>query len=412
MSVQEQVQGNVSPLVVADQAAVARDIGLVSASDMKVASKAKAVDPALEKVADDWVSDLLKVDLTSAEGGKQARAAVENVGVSLQQKLAKKSAMLKQQISTLAGSADGSPVANALVGLKVQVDQINPNKFKLLEPGSLGRAFQWVPGVGTSLNKYFTKWQSAGGVIDSIVANLHGGVDQLRRDIDILSDDQVEMRSLTLRLQKTIATAMLLDKKLSEAIAAMAADDERRKILEEEVLFALRQRTNDLLQNLAVNQQGVLTYEIIIRNNRELIRGAERCENVTIKALEIAVVAALALANQRVVLKTIQAVDTTTENLLMQNAAMLKSQGVEIHKMAAGQSLKMDSLKKCFADITGALDDIARFKQEALPQMAARIVEADQMAGEVEKRIIKMERGNAQRPVITLDLEPTSGAAA
>jgi hypothetical protein len=50
-------------------------------------------------------------------------------------------------------------------------------------------------------------------------------------------------------------------------------------------LFALRQRTLDLQQQLAVNQQGVLAIEIIIRNNRELIRGVDRALDVTISRI-------------------------------------------------------------------------------------------------------------------------------
>jgi uncharacterized protein YaaN involved in tellurite resistance len=391
------------PPQVANAAQVALDMGIVPGEQLATAK----VNPETERVANEWLKKVMACDVTNAEQARQTRDAVENIAAPLVQKLASKSAMLKKQISVLSQSAESSPVANALVNLKVQVDTINPNNFKLLEPGSVGRLFSFIPGIGTTFNKYFTRWQSAGSVIDSIVAQLHSGAEQLRRDIEILLDDQVEMRDLTLRLQKTIQAAMLLDTKLAAEIDKLEQGSEQRKFLEEEVLFTLRQSISDRQTNLAVNQQGVISYEIIIRNNRELIRCARRCEEVTVKALEIAVVVALALANQRIVFKTVQAVDKTTADLMVQNSTMLKTQGVEIHKMAAGQNISMDALKQCFGNLTQAMEDISRFKQEALPQMAGRILEMDRMSTETEKVIAKMERGNAQRPTISLDLEPT-----
>ncbi|MDD5165422.1 MAG: toxic anion resistance protein [Candidatus Pacebacteria bacterium] len=404
--IQTQVQPaqTIAPQV-ANAAQVAQDMGIIPGEQLATVK----VNPETERVANEWLKKVMACDVTNAEQTRQTRDAVENIAAPLVQKLANKSAMLKKQISVLSQSAESSPVANALVNLKVQVDTINPNKFKLLEPGSVGRFFSIIPGVGTTLNQYFTRWQSAGSVIDSIVVQLHSGADQLRRDNDILADDQVEMRDLTLRLQKTIQAAMLLDTKLAAEIDKLEQGSEQRKFLEEEVLFTLRQSISDRQTNLAVNQQGVISYELIIRNNRELIRCARRCEEVTVKALEIAVVVAMALANQRIVLKTVQAVDKTTADLMVQNSIMLKTQGVEIHKMAAGQNISMDALKQVFGNLTQAMEDISRFKQEALPQMAGRILEMDRMSTETEKVIAKMERGNAQRPTISLDLE-ASGA--
>ena len=63
--------------------------------------------------------------------------------------------------------------------------------------------------------------------------------------------------------------------------AELSSDDPKYKFIQEELLFPLRQRTQDLQQQLVVNQQGFLAMEIIIRNNKELIRGVDRCLNVS-----------------------------------------------------------------------------------------------------------------------------------
>jgi uncharacterized protein YaaN involved in tellurite resistance len=47
----------------------------------------------------------------------------------------------------------------------------------------------------------------------------------------------------------------------------------------------------------------------------------------------------------------------------------------------------MDALKSAFADINAALDEISRFRQEALPQMANTILELDRMSAAGEERV-------------------------
>jgi uncharacterized protein YaaN involved in tellurite resistance len=106
----------------------------------------------------------------------------------------------------------------------------------------------------------------------------------------------------------------------------------------------------------------------------------------------VAVTLALALANQKIVLKKVQAISSTTEKLIADTASRLKTQGAEIQKQASGSMLDIDVLKSAFADIKSALDDISRYRQEALPKMAQNILEMDQLATESEEQIRKVEK--------------------
>ncbi|MFA6898384.1 MAG: toxic anion resistance protein, partial [Candidatus Paceibacterota bacterium] len=339
----------------------------------------------------------------------QMEAAVESIGAPLVKGLLAKSGLLNRQVGKLATTTEGRPVAKSLIDLKVQVDHINPARYNILAPGAFGRVLSYIPFVGITANRYFTKYQSASGVIEAIVFQMREGAAQLQRDNDFLSEDQAEMRSLILRLQKTVQVARRLDDKLAEKIASIDPESEKCKFLNEEVLFPLRQRIVDLQQNLLINQNGVIVFEVIRRTNRELIRGVRRCEEVTVNALRIGAAASIALADQRVILKSLEAMDETANEMLVQMGQLVKTGVADVNKRASGQSLSLDKLKTCFADVVSAVDDISRFKQEALPQMAQNIAEMDRMAGEGEKVIGRMERGNAQRSTISLELEP-SGA--
>jgi uncharacterized protein YaaN involved in tellurite resistance len=130
-------------------------------------------------------------------------------------------------------------------------------------------------------------------------------------------------------------------------------------------------------------------------NNQELVRGVNRATTVTVSALNVALTVALALANQKQVISKIQAVNETTDSLIAQNAERLRSQGVEIHKMAASANLNPETLKKAFEDIRAALEDISRFRQESLPKMAATIVDLDKLSTEAAQTLDNID--NARR---------------
>ncbi|MCI5159496.1 MAG: hypothetical protein D3906_13900 [Candidatus Electrothrix sp. AUS1_2] len=63
----------------------------------------------------------------------------------------------------------------------------------------------------------------------------------------------------------------------------------------------------------------------------------------------------------------------------------------------------MESLKRAFADIHTALDDISTYRKNALPEMAKNILEMDQMTAEAEAQIRKQEQGNQAAPTMELD---------
>lgn len=349
-------------------------------------------DPALVAQADDVAARILKLDPNDQDAQEKTKAAIESMGIDLQKEAARRSAMLKQPLVQLMKSGeDGGAVAGSLIDLKIQVEDLDPARLNL-DDGFATRLLGYIPGLGTPLKRYFSRYESASTTIDAIIKSLRAGQDQLKRDNVTLLDDQKAMRALTLKLTRAVQLGQLIDARLQGALDVdIASDDPRHKFVGEELLFPLRQRIQDLQQQLLVNQQGFLTMEMVIRNNKELIRGVNRALNVTVSALQVAVTLALALANQKIVLEKVQAISATTENLIAGTAERLKTQGAEIHKQASGTQLSIEVLRKAFGDVRAALDDISRYRQEALPKMAQNIAEMDQLAAESETTIHRFE---------------------
>lgn len=344
--------------------------------------------------ADAQVATLLSIDPADDAARTAAREAVDTMGRDLQTRSATRSRMLQAPLREISRSTeDGGEVAKSLSDLRIEVEKLDPSGLDT-DAGWFTRAIGRIPGVGTPLKRYFMRYESSQTQIDSIVRSLEKGRDQLKRDNITLGDDQTQMRDLTRSLADQIAFAQALDAAVVDKLATeITSDDPRRQFVEEDILFSLRQRTLDLQQQLAVNQQGVLAIEILIRNNRELIRGVDRAIDVTISALQVAVTVALALAHQKLVLDKIEAINTTTSAMIAGTAQRLRTQGTQIHQQASSTMLDMDALKSAFADIDAALDEISRYRREALPAMAGTILELDQLTAETEQAIENMERG-------------------
>jgi uncharacterized protein YaaN involved in tellurite resistance len=352
------------------------------------------VDDAVRAKADEYAAQLVAADPDDQDARVISLDAVEGMGRDLQRRAATKSRMLQAPLRDLARETEeGGPVAKSLADLRLEVEKLDPTALEL-EPGLFNKVLGMIPGVGTPLQRYFMQFESSQGVIDAIIRSLESGRDQLKRDNVTLNEDQKSMRELTLTLTDQVALAQAIDQAIGRRLDdEIAPGDPRRQFIEEELVFVLRQRTMDLQQQLAVNQQGVLATAIIIRNNRELIRGVDRALDVTVSALQIAVAVAMAVAHQKVVLDKVQALNKTTSDLIAGTASRLKTQGTQIHQGAASTMLDMEALRSAFADINIALDEISRYRQEALPQMAHSIIELDQLTTEAEKAIEQHERG-------------------
>jgi len=387
----------------ADQKVLRQELNLIEPDSVRYDT---GTDPELEKNAAEVVSKLLSIDATNERERARAHSSVENLAIEVQKKAVLKSEKLKDPVRKMAvRSEEGGDVANALVDLRVQVESLDPARFDF-DPGWLTRIMGYLPGIGTPMKRYFSRYESAQTVINAIVTSLEQGREQLKRDNITLLNDQNDMREATEKLTRAIQLAQLIDAKLEGVLQNdVSVDDPKYNFIRDELIFPLHQRIMDLQQQLAVNQQGILSMEIIIRNNKELIRGVNRALNVTISALRVAVTVALALADQKIVLEKVQALSSTTSGLIANTAQRLKTQGVEIHKAASSTKLDMAALESAFADIRTAMQEVSDFRQKALPEMKRNIETMDRLTAEAEDFIQKKEKARDVEPVIPIEID-------
>lgn len=358
-------------------------------------------DSAIEQKTTQLVQELLSATLD--EGTK--KRYVDEMGVRFQNALAHHSKILDQSVRTLSHSQDGSKVANALLELRKQVEEINPKKYNLGSQGSKkARFFRGLMGKKNPVSHYLEKYESSSVVIADIIKNLEGGRQQLIDDNKTLDIDKQQMRATLDGLNHAVVVGESLYAKLETKAREMDLESDEKRFVEEELLFPLNQRILDLQTTLAVNQQGLISYDMLIRNNRELITGINRTITITASALRVAVTTRLALNNQKKVLDAKNKVNQTTADLIEDNAKVLRTQGVEIQKQAASSTLDVEKLTTAFHTLNQAMDEIANFRRESIPMMREQVNKFRQLTDEASATISRMERGNAVKESILLDI--------
>jgi uncharacterized protein YaaN involved in tellurite resistance len=288
-------------------------------------------------------------------------------------------------------------VSKSLLNLRREVQDLDPSKQgDLLSPHKLLGLLPF--GAGDRLRDYFEKYRSSQHELDAIITALYHGQDELQLDNASIEQEKVNLWAVMGRLRQYSYLAQSLDTALTNRIASIeATDPDRAKVLKEDMLFSVRQKNQDLLTQLAVSVQGYLALDLIRRNNLELIKGVQRATTTTISALRTAVIVAQALADQKLVLDQITALNTTTSNMIQKTSEMLKENSARIQEQAASSTIGIEQLKSAFANIYATMDSIDEFKLRALDNMAQTI---GVLENEVSKSRDYLDRAQRSQPVI------------
>ncbi|XVQ82468.1 toxic anion resistance protein [Microbispora siamensis] len=298
--------------------------------------------------------------------------------------------MLKRPVAALASAkgegADGQArVAGQLVALRRTIVDLDPKQASAGTRRLLG-----IIPFGDRLRDYFAKYRSAQKHIDDIIRALKSGQDELRKDNAAIEGEKANLWESMAKLQEYAVLAAALDAELQGRIDQIElTDPEKANALRSDALFGVRQKHQDLLTQLAVSAQGYLALDLVRKNNLELIKGVERATTTTIAALRTAVTVAQALANQKLVLDQITALNTTTSDLILATSEMLRTQAGDIQTQAAATTVSMEALSKAFDNIYSTMDMIDGFKAKAVESMAVTV---DSLTAELDHARAYLER--------------------
>jgi uncharacterized protein YaaN involved in tellurite resistance len=345
---------------------------------------------ALDQKASAFVEELAELDAHSPEFGKKVDQLTNMGRAEIAEAAGQSNRFLDRPTRAI---NQESNVGNDLAALRRTIEDLDPGKQgNLMTPKKL---FGLIP-FGNKARDYFDGYKSSQSHIATILNRLGSGKDELMKDNAAIDVERQQLWAAMGRLEQMIHISKALDGKLeAKAMALEVPDPAKAKAIKEQALFYIRQRSQDLLTQMAVTVQGYLALDLVKKNNVELIKGVDRASTTTVAALRTAVTVASALTSQKLVLDQITALNTTTANIIDSTGELLKNQTARIHEQAASSTIPMETLQRAFQNIYLTMDSIDTFKVKALSSMKTTV---DTLSNEVEKSkgYIARAEGQAQ----------------
>jgi len=328
----------------------------------------------LDKRVAQFVEELAALDTNSPEFGK---------------KVDQLTAMGRKEIAEAAGASNrfldrpvkaidkDTGIGADLTELRRTVESLDP------KGASKPRKLLGIIPFGNKVDRYFDKYRSSQTHISKILGSLANGKDELLMDNAAIDTERAGLWKTMHKLEQMVHISKSLDKQLEDKANELdATDPAKAKAIRESALFYTRQRTTDLLTQTAVTVQGYLALDLVKKNNVELVKGVDRASTTTVSALRTAVTVAQAMTNQKLVLQQITALNTTTAGMIDSTGEMLRTQTGAIHEQAASSMIPLETLQRAFQNIYETMDQIDRFKLQALDNMKQTV---NTLSSEVEK---------------------------
>jgi uncharacterized protein YaaN involved in tellurite resistance len=331
----------------------------------------------LDKRVAQFVDELSKLDSNSPEFGKK----VDQLTAMGRKEIAEAAGASNRFLDRPVKAIDSDTGIGAdLTELRKTVEDLDPKRQGSLSPGR--KLFGLIP-FGNRMKNYFRQYQSSQTHISAILARLASGKDELLMDNAAIDTERAALWKTMHKLEQMIHISKTLDQQLEDKANELdATEPAKAKAIRETALFYTRQRTTDLLTQMAVTVQGYLALDLVKKNNVELVKGVDRASTTTVSALRTAVTVAQAMTNQKLVLEQISALNTTTAGMIDSTGEMLRTQTGAIHEQAASSTIPLETLQRAFQNIYDTMDQIDQFKLQALGNMKQTV---ETLGKEVEK---------------------------
>lgn len=328
-----------------------------------------------------YVQSLLSADM----GSEEFRSKLDATNALGRQSIAQSSQISGRFMDkNFVGFEDG-PVYQAINGLRDIFEELAPGREgDLLSPNKI---LGFIP-FGNKLQAYFRKFESAGSQIAKLMGELRSAQDEIRRDVAALNDMEARLWEVMGKVKEASVFAERLDQRLvGEVDRLKATDPLKAEALEQEVLFYARQALSDLLAQQAVNVNAYRQIGVLKKTGRELINGCDRMATTGMSALATAQAVARATGTQIKVMEMLRASSNAIGDLIEQTSVMLGQHVEKTAEFASNPLIAIDKLKAAFDNTTRAIDNMDKFRSQALENMAKNNAMLKEMIDGAEKEI-------------------------
>ncbi len=251
-------------------------------------------DNYLEKASEQLVDWVLGMDPNDLKLVDQVRTALFELGMKEQAAYWQLNNRLIQPLQQLMADTDvGGKVSKLLSDLSKQVADMQPPKRRLSWKERFLLLFSWRE---SAYQMWLDSFPEKRAVMAGLVEKLKAEKRQLKRDNLILTGDQEALSAGLQQLIQCRDFVATFEQTLKQRFSKPADDINLDQVamVDDELMVPVQQRLIDLQQQSLIARQAVMTIELIIKQNQNLIRDIDQTVMTTTAALDVT--AGLAMA--------------------------------------------------------------------------------------------------------------------
>jgi len=290
---------------------------------------------------------------------------------------------------------DAGEIGTILEDLMKKLESVNPDELQSGKKGLFSRMFQ---KISSSVNEILSKYQKTGAQIDRISVKLGNYKQSLTKDNQLLQQLFDQNKDYFDALSIYIAAGELkLEELESKAIPALKQKAELSgnqmdyQDVNDMVQFAkrLEKRVHDLKLSRQITIQSAPQIRLIQNTNQALVEKIQSSILTAIPLWKNQIAIALTLLRQRDAVEAQKQVSKTTNDLLLKNADMLKTNAIETAKENERGLVDIETLKKTQENLITTIEETIRIQTEGREKRNQAEQELTAMENEIKQKLLE-----------------------
>jgi uncharacterized protein YaaN involved in tellurite resistance len=292
---------------------------------------------------------------------------------------------------------DVGEVGQIISDLMKRLDDMKPEELSVEKRNVLSRMFG---KISNSVQEVLSKYQKTGAQIDRISVKLDRSKNVLLSDIAILEKLYENNKDYFDALNVYIAAGELKLEELNRKTipdlkkqAEITHDQMKVQEVNDMVQFAdrLEKRVHDLKLSREITIQSAPQIRLIQNTNQALVEKIQSSIMTAIPLWKNQVAIALTLIRQRHAVEAQKQVAKTTNELLLKNAEMLKSNTIETAKENERGLVDIETLKKTKENLISTLEETLRIQEEGRNKRRQAELDLATMETELRQKLLEIK---------------------
>ncbi|WP_144550340.1 toxic anion resistance protein [Peribacillus simplex] len=358
----------------------------------------------LEKVSSQEAKPVKLIDVIPEENRAKAYQLAEQIDPTNHQAMISYGTPAQSKLLTFSNSMlehvqkkDVGEVGSIINDLMKKLNELSPDELKPDKPSFFARMFGKLSG---SVQEVLSKYQKTGAQIDRISVKLDRSKNILLSDIVILEKLYETNKDYFQALNVYIAAGEikleeLHGKTIPELRKSAESSNDQMKFQEVNDMLQFAERLDKRLHDLKLSReitiQSAPQIRLIQNTNQALVEKIQSSIMTAIPLWKNQVAIALTLIRQRHAVEAQKQVSKTTNDLLLKNSEMLKTNTIETAKENERGLVDIETLKNTQANLISTLEETMRIQEEGRHKRRQAEQELASMENELKQKLLEIK---------------------